>query len=129
MATTERETIQSILEAFQEEVGETPHVYFQPPENVKMVYPCFRYTEAGDTGIHADDRPYLHVRQYTVIYITRSADPTLPEAMKNLPQVRFDRRYSANNLNHFVFTFTGMPMWQPSELALEIIAKDFLGGN
>ena len=129
MATMERETIQAVLEGFQEIVGETPHVYFQPPENTKMVYPCFRYTEAGSTPLHAEDQPYLHVRQYTVIYITRNADPILPEAMKNLSQVRFDRRYSANNLNHFVFTFTGMPTYQSHNPLLDQIAKDFLGGN
>ena len=126
---TTRETLHEILAGFQEMVKETPHVYFQPPESVKMQYPCFVYHYAENPTRYADDKPYLHQDVYDVTYITREAEPMLPEAMKHLKNVSFNRRYVAENLNHFAFTFTSMLVWTPTDLELSKIAEDFLGGN
>ena len=118
-----------MLTAFQEAVGEEPHVYFQPPESVKMQYPCFVYHQSQDDVIHGNDRPYLHREVYEVPYITRQAEPVLPEAMKGLPNTRFNRRYTAENLNHFAFTVKGSMVWSPSQQLLDSVNKKFLGGN
>ena len=126
---TSRELIHEMLTGFQEAVGEEPHAYFQPPESVTMSYPCFVYHESAQPVLSANDKPYLAYRVYEVVYITRDPEPDLPEAMKGLKNVHFDRRYTAENLNHFAFTISGMLMWQPSQHALSLIGKDFLGGN
>ena len=126
---TQREILHAMLTGFQEAVGEEPHAYFQPPESVKMHYPCFVYHLANVDVIHGDDQPYLTRNVYDVTYITREAEPVLPEAMRGLPNVRFSRRYSAENLNHFAFTITGNMFWSPNQQLLDSVDKRFIGGN
>ena len=129
MGKATRQLLHEVLVSFQESVGETPHVYFQPPESVKITYPCFIYHQAASPTISANDQPYLYRDVYEVKYITREAEPKLPELMQNLKNVSYDRRYSAENLNHFVFTFSSMLMYAPSDQTLSVLGKDFLGGN
>lgn len=121
--------LHEMLLGFQEAVDEEPHAYFQPPESVKMQYPCFVYHRANDEIIHGNDRPYLKKEVYEVTYITREAEPILPEAMKGLPNVSFNRRYAAENLNHFAFTVSGPMIWSPSQEILDSVNKQFIGGN
>ena len=102
-----REALQSILMQFQEQAGETPHVYFDPPESVKMVYPCFVYHYIGNGTLYSDGKPYLQSEEYSVRYITKKADPDLPKAIMQLPYVAFDSHYTADNLHHFMFMFRG----------------------
>ena len=125
----DRLLLHEMLTAFQEAVGEEPHAYFQPPESVKMQYPCFVYHLANDETVHADDKPYLYREVYDVTYITRESEPVLPEAMKGLPNTRFSRRYTAENLNHFAFTVSGSMLWSPSRELLDSVNKRFIGGN
>lgn len=126
---SQRLLLHEMLVGFQEMAGEEPHVYFQPPESVKMQYPCFVYHQSSDQVIHGNDKPYLRREVYEVTYITREAEPVLPDAMKGLPNTHFDRRYAAENLNHFAFTVSGMMLWSPSLDLLESANTQFLGGN
>ena len=124
-----RSTLQTILEEIQTAANETPHVYFEPPETVKMSYPCFVYHFTGYNNLGANDGKYLKSEEYAVRYITKKADPLIPKALVDLPHVSFDRHYVAENLHHFMFTFRGMYNNQVSELDLTTIASSFLGGN
>lgn len=38
-------------------------VYFQPPESVKMIYPCIVYALDLMDMKYADDRPYLNAKR------------------------------------------------------------------
>lgn len=79
------------------------NVYFQPPPDTQMVYPCIRY-ELDDIVIkHADNKPYNHMKSYTVTVIDRNPDSTIPDKVASLPTCEFDRYYRAAGLNHFVF--------------------------
>ena len=80
-------------------------VYFQPPGNVKLSYPCIIYhTYRYDTS-HADNILYRAQRAYTVMYIDTNPDATFPETyLKTQPMTHFDREYTADNLHHWVFT-------------------------
>ena len=35
-------------------------VYYQPPENLKMEYPCIRYSKSDIISRHADDIKYVN---------------------------------------------------------------------
>lgn len=102
-----REILQTVLEGFQETAGETPHVYFDPPESIKMTYPCFVYHFIGSDTLYANGKPYVNSEEYSVRYITKKADPDLPKAIMELPYVSFESHYTADNLHHFMFTFRG----------------------
>ena len=82
----------------------SPHVYFQPPESIKMVYPCVVYERSGINTRFADDKPYAHKKKYTVTIIDKNPDSQIPDRMAALPLCSFDRHFVADNLHHDVFT-------------------------
>lgn len=114
-----RVALQNLLTSFQTQAGETPHVYFDPPESVKMTYPCFVYHYIGNSDVKANDQVYLRSEEYTVRYITKKADPILPEAIMDLPYVTFENHYTSENLHHFMFTFRGQFGKSSPRLVLE----------
>jgi hypothetical protein len=81
----------------------TEHVYFQPPTNIDLAYPSIIYERAGSHLEHADNRLYRHLKQYQVTVIDRNPDSDLPDKVEELPLSKFDRFYTADNLNHYVY--------------------------
>lgn len=79
-------------------------VYFQPPESVKMSYPCIRYVINSDFNSRADNILYNHRIMYLVTVIDKNPDSIIPDALRVLPYCEFERFYTADNLNHWVFT-------------------------
>lgn len=80
------------------------YVYFQPPETIKMNYPCIVYRLARDYVNYADDIRYKEKNRYEVTVIDKNPDSTIPDNIKKFRYCAFDRTYTADNLNHFVFT-------------------------
>ena len=80
------------------------HIYFQPPETVKIVYPAIVYELSGVPIRHADNRPYKTSKQYRITAIDKDPDSALPDRIAELPTVRFERFFVSDNLNHWVFT-------------------------
>ncbi len=80
-------------------------VYFQPPESVKLKYRCIKYSLSGIDSTHANDEIYRNINRYEIIVIDPDPDSTVHlEILKRFQMCRFDRIYTANNLNHFVLT-------------------------
>lgn len=79
------------------------HLYFQPPETTKMVYPAIVYNLSSIETQHADNRPYFQNKRYSVTVIDKDPDSRLPDEVAALPTAAFDRFYTAENLNHWVF--------------------------
>ncbi len=69
-----------------------------------MRYPCILYVRSGIEIGFADDNPYIHDKEYTVTVIDPDPDSVIPDKIAKLPKCRFDRHYTADNLNHDVFT-------------------------
>lgn len=90
--------LQSLLEEI------TPHVYFQPPENVKLVYPCIIYHRDSTETIHANNRVYHNTQRYTVTVIDRDPDSELHRSVGELPMCAYNRFFITENLNHDVYT-------------------------
>ena len=82
----------------------TPHVYFQPPNNLEMLFPCIRYARDDVDVKFAGNRPYTHTKRYQVTVIDRNPDSEIPDEVMELPLCTFDRYFPADNLNHYVFT-------------------------
>lgn len=81
----------------------TPHVYFQPPESVKMVYPAIRYERTDLDITHADNIPYKVDTAYQVTVIDKNPDSDIVKAVSLISGCRYVRHYTADNLNHDVF--------------------------
>lgn len=92
------------LQTLLEELLGSEQVYFQPPSNIQMQYPCIVYARNDSQTEFADNRPYAHAKQYQVTVIDRDPDSELPDKVEALPYCAFDRYFAAENLNHYVFT-------------------------
>lgn len=80
-------------------------VYFDPPETVKMGYPCIRYVKGSPDILRANNRLYKGTEQYTVTVIDKDPDSTIADTLlKHFQMCRIDRRYKADGLNHTVLT-------------------------
>lgn len=98
--------LSSVLHEILESCGEPSNVYFQPPESVKLLYPCIIYHLKNLPSSYADDEPYHKRISFDITYITRSPSSKVPDALLSLPMTAFDRYYTAENLHHYVYTNT-----------------------
>ena len=80
------------------------NVYYQPPESVKMQYPAIVYFRNSIENNHANDSVYNQNVSYEIIVIYKDPDSEIPLAVSQLPLCKFNRRYTADNLYHDVFT-------------------------
>lgn len=81
-----------------------PNVYFQQPSGELMTYPCIVYKLSDVTTKKANNDKYDHMKRYTVTVIDRNPDSSIPDTVLGLPYCSFNRFFTADNLNHFVFT-------------------------
>jgi hypothetical protein len=81
----------------------TEHVYFQPPENIVLQYPCIIYKRDFAETEFADNEPYNHKKRYMVMVIDRNPDSDIPDKIAKIPMSTFNRFYTADDLNHDVF--------------------------
>lgn len=90
--------LQRLLE---ETVGEGVKVYNQAP--TKLVFPCVKYERSKIDIDHADNKPYIAQKQYTLTVIYRDPDSDLPDKIAKLPSCSHDRKFVNDNLHHDVF--------------------------
>ena len=83
----------------------TRNVYFQPPESIKLSYPCIKYSKTGVDKRNANNRPYKSINEYGIIVIDPNPDSDIPDRILNhFSMCRFDRAYASDNLNHTSLT-------------------------
>jgi hypothetical protein len=79
-------------------------VYFQPPSDVQMEYPCIVYSLDNGSTRFADNKPYIYEQQYEVQLIGRGPQPDKFHQLVFLPKTLHSRSFVADNLNHDVFS-------------------------
>lgn len=80
------------------------HVYFQPPPSVFLKYPAIVYKLDDISGKHANNSVYKQSRTYQVTVIDDDPDSVYADTISRWPRCRFDRHFTNDQLNHFVFT-------------------------
>lgn len=88
------------LQAKLEDLLGSKHVYYQPPENLKMEYPAIRYSKSDEEDIYANNIKYLSMSVYDLIVIDKKPDNPVIKKLLELPYSEFDRHYVADGLNH-----------------------------
>ena len=91
------------MQALLEGVLGSTNVYFQPPENLRMQYPCFVYQRDSAITEFAGNKPYNYRQRYQLTLISRDPDDEALEKVVALPMCTFNRFFAADNLNHDVF--------------------------
>lgn len=80
-------------------------VYHNPPENLRMEYPCVRYKLDKILNKPADNTHFITDARYELTYITYNPDdPMVDKLLDELPYCRFDRLNVYQGLYHNVFT-------------------------
>ena len=93
-----------ILQNELEELMGNRHVYYDPPENLKMEYPAIRYSKSKIDSRHANDKIYKKMTRYELIVISRKPDILVIDDLLELPYCSYDRHYVSDNLHHDVLT-------------------------
>ena len=93
----QRLQLQTLLEAI------VPNVYFQPPANVQMAYPCIVYARDFVDTRFAGNSPYNQTKRYQVTVIDRNPDSDIPDKVGQMPLCAYNSGFVADNLHHDVF--------------------------
>lgn len=77
------------------------NVYFQPPENLTMKYPCIVYSKSGKDRKFSNDGIYLNKQQYQLMLIEYSPISEIADNIENYFQYCvITQNYGLDNLNH-----------------------------
>jgi hypothetical protein len=86
-----------------EDILGSGNVYYQPPSNVTLQFPCIVYNRDSADTKFADNVPFNRAKRYQVTVIDRNPESPIPDKIADLPMCTFDRWFAADNLNHDVF--------------------------
>lgn len=77
------------------------HVYFQPPESIKLVYPCIVYRLETPEDRHANNRVYISNDRWTLTLIEYNPLSTVADDLvSHFSMCRKTQRFTADNLYH-----------------------------
>ena len=79
-------------------------VYYSPPSRLK--YPCIKYSRQQPSVDRADNLEYRSMNCWMITIIDADPDSDIPNKLKERFKhyLSYDREYTADDLNHFVFT-------------------------
>lgn len=76
------------------------NVYFQPPSDYSMKYPCITYSRKSIDNLEADDSTYITNKSYTVTVMDKNPDSPIVEKLLRTKFCKFDRQFVSGGLNH-----------------------------
>lgn len=94
----------SDLQAKLQDIMGIHRVYYQPPESLKITYPCIVFERSTALQMYADNNPYRTTKRYTVTLMTKTADnDEYLDQLLALPMCTFDREFKNEGIVHDVF--------------------------
>ena len=94
------------LQRYLESVLGSRNVYFEPPETLKMKYPCFVYNLSRMNPTKADNLPYRVTQEYDVQYITREPEVDIPMRFAYSKRFTGGQHFVADGMHHFNYSIT-----------------------
>lgn len=93
----------SRLDLHNELLALCPNVYFQPPSNIMMSYPCIVYNKTDKMNLYGSDVIHFSKQEYRVTVIDKNPDTVIPDMIeRNFQYCGVDQYYTIDNLNHTV---------------------------
>lgn len=81
------------------------NVYFQPPQTLKMKYPCFVFTRGSANHQFADNKTYQFTNRYSLTHIGYDPDPDIiKQVVTTFQMCTYDNHFVNDNLHHDVFS-------------------------
>lgn len=91
------------LELHEELLDICDHCYFQPPETLKITYPCIVYKLNQVDDRKANNKSYFRFKSYQITIIDRDPDSDIyDKIMDHFMMCRFERFFTSDNLNHWI---------------------------
>lgn len=89
-----------------------PNVYFQPPSNFQMVYPCIVYRKVASQSYgndsskrYSNNKIYNKIQEYSLMLIERDPDSAIADVLEgDMDYCAINQRYTTNNLHHTTLT-------------------------
>lgn len=88
------------LQAKLEELLGMKHVYYNPPETLKIEYPAIIYSKSKIETRKANNSTYSKFTRYDITVVDRRPDNPVIDKLMELPYCSYDRPYKSDNLNH-----------------------------
>lgn len=88
------------LQAKLEELLGMKHVYYNPPETLKIEYPAIIYSKSKIETRKANNSTYSKSTRYDITVVDRRPDNPVIDKLMELPYCSYDRPYKSDNLNH-----------------------------
>mgnify|MGYP003392171355 FL=1 len=89
------------LDLHQELLQVYPNVYYQPPPNIRMTYPCIVYNKTNKMRHFGNNVIYLSQQEYQLTVIETNPDSTVADNIeKHFQHCVINQYYAADNLNH-----------------------------
>lgn len=92
------------LQSLLEQILGSRNVYFQPPANVKMSYPCIVYSRDYADSKFASNLVYDHTLRYQVTVIDPDPDSEILPKVASLPMCLYTRYFASEGLNHDIYS-------------------------
>lgn len=92
--------LQQVLKQIIKDDGE---VHFQPPENIRLSYPCIIYSRDSAWTARANNELYSKYKRYKITVIDADPDSDIPDRLAALPMCSFAAHFTADGLNHDVY--------------------------
>jgi hypothetical protein len=92
------------LQALLANIPGVTKAYFQPPPSLSMTYPCIVYERDDASTQYANNLPYRNMQRYQVTILDYDPDSQILNGVAALPTARFSRHFTADKLNHDVYT-------------------------
>jgi hypothetical protein len=78
-----------------------PNVYFQPPSNIQMTYPCIVYNKTGKNRHFGNDVIYLSQQGYQLMVIESNPDSDVADKLENhFQHCAINQYYTVDGLSH-----------------------------
>ena len=81
-----------------------PNVYYQPPEALKLQFPCIVYDLIDEVDIYSNNGLYKTWSQYRITIMDKNPDSVYPKLLKSKFTCSFERKFTSSYVNHIVYT-------------------------
>lgn len=99
----ELSTNRSNFDAMLRRVSEIPNIYFQPPSNIRMQYPCIVYKRETINNRVSDNSVYNQHVYYQVTVIDQKPNSIYTDRISKIVNSRHIRNFETEGLNHDIF--------------------------
>lgn len=81
------------------------NVYFQPPSNIRLTYPCIVYSKIRKDDTHANNNTYVSVQAYQLTVIDQDPDSIIADAIEvSFEMCSITAYFTRDNLNQTTLT-------------------------